>query len=184
MLMGTAMMSAMAADTSVPKMNGSAPYSSLTGSQSLLTRKCQPNFWMVGFAPSISSYPISAIRMKMVKAINSVSHLKVRSPKCRSTSFCRPSLTIQIRLLQNKWTKSGRNCALRPAHAHKLSGGGAKSSFNCIEHLQLALLDFIRQWRVVERGRKFLSVGDRPLQKCDKLFAALGVLLLFVNQYP
>src|ERR1035441_2902554 len=44
MLMGTAMSRAMADETSVPKMNGTAPNCSLTGSQSLLTRKCQPNF--------------------------------------------------------------------------------------------------------------------------------------------
>ncbi len=43
MLSGTAMTSAMADETSVPKMKGSAPKCSSTGFQSELTRKRQPN---------------------------------------------------------------------------------------------------------------------------------------------
>src|ERR1017187_776351 len=85
---------------------------------------------------------------------------------------------------KTKRTKSGRNGALRPAHARKISGGGAKSLFNCFEQLQFALLHFIRQWRVIERGRKLLSLRDRPFQESNEFLPAFGVLGMLVNEHP
>src|SRR5207247_11174313 len=79
MLMGTAMTRASTEETSVPKMNGKAPYWSLTGSQSLVTRKCQPNFCRARCEPWNSSMPINAINTKTANAIDSVSHLNTRS---------------------------------------------------------------------------------------------------------
>jgi len=55
------------------------------------------------------------------------------------------------------------------------------SSFNCVEQGQFALLDFVRQRRVVERRRDFLTFGDRPFQKGDELRAVVGTLLLLVK---
>src|SRR5208283_4517705 len=104
---------------------------------------------------------MSAISAKTASAITSVSHLKAESPNCFPAFFCLSWSTF-FSLKKIKRTKSGRNYALRPTHAHKLSGGGAMSSFNCVEHFQFALLDFVRQRRVVERGRNFLAFGDRP----------------------
>ncbi len=153
MLMGTAMMSAMADETSVPKMNGSAPNTSLTGSQSLLTRKRQPNFCSASCEPCVSSRTMSTMRAKTTSAMTSVSHLKARSPKRDPPRVCMvagrtgaDSFTFQFFHLTHpegradlpvglvarqrdptvclkiKRTKSGRNCALRPAHAHKTTG--------------------------------------------------------------
>src|SRR5277367_3298940 len=104
---------------------------------------------------------MSAMSAKTARAIASVSHLKARSPNCPAAFFCAFLFTFSF-VPKIKRTKSGRNCALRPAHAHKLSGGVAMSSLNCVEHFQFTLLDFIRQRRVVKRRRNFLAVGDRP----------------------
>ena len=49
---GTAMISASSDDTSVPNMNGRAPYLSLTGSHSVLHRKPGPNLTTAALEPT------------------------------------------------------------------------------------------------------------------------------------
>src|ERR1017187_7283217 len=107
---------------------------------------------------------MSAMSAKTANAMTSVSHLKAWSPKCCPALFFVFPFTFSL-VPKIKRTKSGRNCALRPAHAHKLSGGAAMSLFNFVEHRQLALHDAVGQWSIIKRGRNFLAVGDRPFQK-------------------
>ena len=59
MLSGTAMSSAMSEETTVPKINGSAPNCSCTGSHSTESRKLKPNFCAPAREPCQSSQPTS-----------------------------------------------------------------------------------------------------------------------------
>src|ERR1035437_9115386 len=212
--MGTAMMSAMADETSVPKMNVSAPNCSLTGSQSLVTRKCQPNFWSASLEPLKSSRPMSAMSTKMESAMSSVNHLNARSPNCpvrfMSGGFC---FAVSITIVWSKIFPAGLRCRAAPISGTrgraspprllklkgrrargtalfvrltpaKIPGGGAKSVFYCLDPLQNALLDAFGQRRVVECCRHPFAFGQSPIQKFDQFFALGGVLLLFINQQP
>src|SRR5208282_4203687 len=89
---------------------------------------------------------MSAMRTKTASAMSNVSHLKAWSPKChwarfasvvsclvicfvaagvtrlklpRKLLFLEPHHVGSYFFTKNKRTKSGRNCALRPAHANK-----------------------------------------------------------------
>ena len=95
MLMGTAMSSAMTEDTSVPKINGSAPNCSLTGSQSAADQKMPAEFVQRELSSRWrSSKPMSAMSTKMESAMSSVSHLKARSPKWRAAALATRSLSV------------------------------------------------------------------------------------------
>ena len=80
MLSGTAISSAINEETSVPKMNGSAPKLSLTGSHSELVRNRQPNFASAKCEPFANSSPITMMSAKIDSAMSSASDLKMRSP--------------------------------------------------------------------------------------------------------
>src|SRR5208282_1562183 len=190
-------------------MNGSAPNTSLTGSQSLLIRKRQPNFCSASCEPCVSSRTMSAMRAKMTNAMTSVSHLKARSPKrelprfvfiascivifCRSRgneALFSPEI-IQSLLAsaptfstKSKRRRAGGTALFVRLTLIKLPGSGAKSSSNCANQVQYPVLNVVRQGRVVERGRNFLAIRDRPLQKGDEFPAMFGAFLLLINQNP
>src|SRR5437773_12180887 len=118
MLSGTAMNSAVADETSVPKMNGSAPNCSFTGSHLELMRKRAPNFWRARWDPRQSSIPIRTIKANTDNAISNVSHLKARSPSGRSASAfpdkARGPMESEFAVIRSKQNraKSRRNHAL------------------------------------------------------------------------
>src|SRR5439155_22852474 len=159
MLSGTARNSATREETSVPKMNGSAPNRSFTGSHSELVRKRAPNFWMARCEPRQSSIPIRTIKANTDRAISKVSHLKARSPSRRSASAfadkaCDPteSELAVIRSTQNRGEEPEEPCAPRPSGQPTANGAaGAKSVLNCFDPLKHTLLHGFRQRRIVER---------------------------------
>src|SRR5207253_1447108 len=133
------------------------------------------------------------IKAKTASAISNVSHLKARSPNLRCTRWpCGNAVVVAVSMsacingvsVSNERTKSGRNCALRPAHALKLPGDGAKSVLNCFDALQHALFDVVGQGRVIQRRGHAFPLVYRPIQKLDELLALLGVLLLLIDQQP
>src|SRR5436190_2346173 len=116
MLSGTAITSAIAEETSVPKMNGQAPNCSVTGSQLERVTKLQPNLRNARWDPLANSQPMMTIKANTVSAINSVSHLKTRSPIGRLPAPSRDRFeTVADAFMLNKRTKGVEDHALRPA---------------------------------------------------------------------
>ncbi len=76
---GTAIRSAKSDERSVPKMNGSAPYLSWTGSHSELHRNDAPNFDRASLEPAYSSHPTRTMRTMIMAAANAATHLNAMS---------------------------------------------------------------------------------------------------------
>src|SRR5579885_93829 len=171
-------------------MNTSAPNFSLTGSQSLVTRKCHPKRWSATFEPSNSSQPIKMMSAKMESAITSVSHLNTSSPGARAAgatlrSFCVTAISLMtpsVAKQKDEEREERRSSSGSPPQKYR--GGGAKSSLNCVQQLHHALLHVFRQWRVIQLLRELLTVGDGPFQEGDQLLAAGGVLEMLINEHP
>src|SRR5208337_4990412 len=77
---GTAMSRATADVTSVPYMNGSAPYWSMFGSHTRVTKKCNPNFARASAEPVHSSYTSSSVISTTVAANTIVVSRAISSP--------------------------------------------------------------------------------------------------------
>src|SRR5205814_6277754 len=77
---GTAMINAIAEETSVPQINGSAPNCSATGSHVDVVRKRKPNFLMASEDPIHNSHPIKMTSTTTADAIARVSHSNALSP--------------------------------------------------------------------------------------------------------